>query len=355
MKKILFRSLTFVMAIAVLLSAFVFTPSAANGKSPLRTDAQAREYIEQYANDIDEENLNYCIGSTTQLESFSGEKSYLLYSLLPSGYAVYDEISGIVEEMMLGAESPYKDAGEGIPYYGGPMNYVLKLEDAYYLIGDGTKLTEENIAELTKLEEYTVSNRENRVKGLPHTSTRYPMSSANYFTSLLGDNFGCNGNGTCTHIACAIMLGFYDQYVNASFVPTAYEQNSGTSEDFHLYLQTFLGTGSSGLANAASGLNTYFSAIFFPTPTAYCEIGNHETVYSRVTNRVYNNKPTVIAMFSSYNPDCSMNHSAVAYGYREELLGPELISAAYYVHNGWHNSKLGTYAWDWFADDLYIA
>lgn len=109
------------------------------------------------------------------------------------------------------------------------------------------------------------------------------------------------------------------------------------------------------MSNAASGLNSYFSAIFFTTPTAYYDIGNHITVYTRVNNGVYNNRPTVIAMFTSYNSNCTMNHSVVAYGYREELYGGMMTSATYFVHNGWHGTKLGAYAWDWFADDLYIA
>ena len=81
------------------------------------------------------------------------------------------------------------------------------------------------------------------------------------------------------------------------------------------------------------------------------------TVFTRVSNRVYNNKPTVLAMFNSYNPDCPMNHSVVAYGYRSDYYGQTMTSASYFVHTGWHSPspELGCYDWDWFADDLYLS
>lgn len=330
------------------------TVSAENQKSVLRTEAEAKEYIEKYAHDIDEEGLYYSILEKQKIESFSGEKSYTLYSLSPAGYAIYDERSGVVEEMILDSDNPYKNAKEGVLYYGGPMNYIVKSGKTFILLKDNTELSEDDISELTKLEVYTVANRQKTVKGIPQTTEYYYMSSSTYFTSLLGDKFGYNTTGTCTQLACAIMLGHYNYYVNTLFVPTAYEDGCGTTDAFHTYLQTFIGTSPSGLANAASGLNSYFSAIYFTSPTAYYDVGNHHTVYSRVINRVSNNRATVIAMFTSYNPSCTMNHSVVAYGYREELYGGAMTSASYFVHTGWHSTKIGTYAWDWFADDLYI-
>lgn len=355
MKKKLFKTLTLIMATILIISSFSVATFAENQKQCLRTQEEARVYIEKYANEIDEEGRQYRADNSRRIESFTAEKRYLLFSLSPSGYAIYDEISGVVEEMMIGGEDPYKDAKEGILYYGGPMNYILQKNDSYFLISGNIKLSVDDIEALTNLEKYTATNRNKTAKGIPQTTDYYYMSSSSYFTSLLGDRFGNNVSGTCTHIACAIMLGYYNYYVNTQFVPTGYEDGCGTTENFHAYLQTFLGSAPSGLANAANGLSSYFSAIFFTTPTVYYDIGNHNTVYNRVVNRVYNNRPTIIAMFSSYNQNCPINHSVVAYGYRETLSGSNMTSAAYFVHNGWHGTHTGTYAWDWFADDLYIA
>lgn len=247
MKTKLFKSFALILATILVLSSLVMTTSAENRKPGLRTEDEAKEYIEKYAHDIDEEDLYYSVVEYQKIESFSGEKSYVVYSLSPLGYAVYDEVSGVVEEMVLGTESPYKNAKDGVLFYGGPMNYFVKSGEAYLSIKDDIVkndivLSENDIAELTKLELYTVANRQKTVKGIPQTTEYYYMKSSVYFTSLLGDKFGDNTNGICTQVACGIMLGFYDNYVNTQFVPTAYEDNYGITPEFHTYLQTFIGT-----------------------------------------------------------------------------------------------------------------
>lgn len=348
------KLLALLLATILFLSSSAMTASADNPVHGLRTSAQAQKYIEKFAQNIDEEGVKYSVKDKQRIESFSNGKSYVLYLFSPTGYAIYDEISGVVEEMMLSSESPYKkDIEDGILYYGGPMNYIMRSGDEYILLNDNSVLSEEDICELKKLELYTVENRKKTVTGIPQTTEYYYMSSSHYFTQLLGDQFGTNTNSTCTQLACVIMLGYYNYYVNTLFVPEGYHNGYGTTNSFYTYIQSFIGSSPSGLANAANGLNSYFSAIFFTSPTAYYDLGSHNTVFARVNSRVYYNRPTVIAMFTG-NSNCDLNHSVVAYGYMEELNGIMMTSAHYFVHTGWHDPKLGSYAWDWFSDDLYI-
>lgn len=316
-----------------------------------RTSQEAILYIESFAHDMNNQE-EYDVIQTCKINSFTKNKSYILFTLFPKGYAIYDEISGIIEEMQLDSDSPYNDK-YGEAYYGGPLNYLLKRNDEFYNILNDEHITEEDILYLYDLEVYTVNNRSGS-KGLPTTTNNWYINNTSYFTSLLGDDFGYNNTGICTQIACQIILGYYDNYVNTKYVPANYRSGYGTTSSFLTLLESFIGTTSSGLSNAASGINTYFNSIFFPSTSASYDIGNHNTVFTRVSNNVSNNRPTVIAMFNSYNSNCSMNHSVVAYGYREELTGMVMTSATYYVHNGWHNNYLGAYAWDWFADDLVI-
>lgn len=348
-----FRLLALMMAFLLLFSSMHLGASAAETYQNLRSENEAITYVEDYANDVSGGKEKYHVATSISINSFTPGKSYILYSFVPNGYAIYDEVSGVVEEMMLGTQNPYADVKGEKLLYGGPMNYIVEVNGKLMSISDNKELQEEDIKVVTDMEQATVKNRA-EMRAIPTTVNNRYMSSSSYFTSQLGDRFGTNTSGTCTHIACAIMLGFYNHYVNTQFVPTAYENGCGTTESFHILLQSFLGASPSGLANAANGLNSYFSSIYFTSPHAYYDIGNHNTVFTRVTNNVYNNRPTVVAMFEFYNTNCTMNHSVVAYGYREELYGHELTSAAYYVHNGWHSTKTGTYAWDWFADDLYI-
>lgn len=348
-----FRRLALLMAFLLLFSSMHLGASAAGISPNLRSESEAISYVEDYANDISVGDEKYHITTSIPINSFTSGKSYILYSFAPNGYAIYDEVSGVVEEMMLDTKNPYSDVKGEKLLYGGPMNYIAEINGKLISISDNKELREEDVKVVTDMEQATVKNRA-EMRAIPTTVNIRNMSSSSYFTSQLGDRFGNNTSGTCTHIACAIMLGFYNYYVNTQFVPTAYENGCGTTESFHVLLQSYLGSGPSGLANAANGLDSYFSSIYFTSPQVYYDIGNHNTVFTRVYNNVYNNRPTVVAMFKSYNPDCTMNHSVVAYGYREELHGQELTSAAYFVHNGWHSTKTGTYAWDWFADDLYI-
>lgn len=350
------------LAMAMLLLVFslgfgVLAESRASKQTGIRTEEEAQEYVRQYAAEISAGKSEYSVTGTQRLGSFSENKAYVLYTLSPLGYAVYDAASGVVEEMMLDCENPYAGVIKGELYYGGPMNYIRTVGGKYFMIADGTELSKADVKRIREVEAAGMERRE-AVKGVPTTTQYAYMTSSNYFTKQLGDRFGTNTNGTCVQIASAIMLGFYDRYVNDQFVPTEYEDGDsthhGTTEDFHQLLQTYMGTGNCSFNQAVSGLNSYFDSIYFSEPTARAEGGKHETVFGRVSSNVSGNKPTVIGMFKDYNSDCTMNHAVVAYGYRAEMSGGTMTSAAYFVHTGLKNQKLGTFAWDWFAADLYI-
>lgn len=351
MKTKTLRMISLMLAMVFIFTSSPFGVFATNQPASFQTEVGL--YIENYANSVSNNGEKYQIISSQVLKSFTLEKSYVLYNLYPLGYAIYDEISGVVEELMLGVNSPYSSAQKGTWYYGGPTNYIVEKDNKFISLTDNRELSNSYINDLVAIEQNTVSSRKT-ARAIP-TDTRYHyVKSSQYFTSMLGEDFGNNVNGTCTQVACAIMLGYYNYYVNTQFVPTAYEQGVGTTDAFHLYLQNFMGSTSSGLENAANGLNAYFDAIYFTAPTAQCVIGDHNAVFSKVSTNISNNRPTVISMFSSYNSNCTMNHSVVVYGYREEVTLQMMTSASYYVHTGWHNPKIGTYAWDWFADALYI-
>ena len=352
-----FRKMMSVMLGACLTLLCILTGYTAGAETQNETEKEIVLYVEQYAEKADPEHREYAVADRTAVGSLTGEKAYVVYSFLPEGYIIYDKTSGTVEELMIHRESPYADYPENDLYYAGPMNYLVRSEDGHWIsLLDGKAMTEDEIKKLEYLEQGTIENRKDNPKGIPTSTEEYYISSNSYFRTSLGDSFGYNVNGTCTQLACAILLGYYRYCVNIQFVPAVYVCGVGTTDAFHQYLQTFMGTGPSGLLNAAAGMNSYFSDIYFTIPVAGTDIGNYHTVFTRVSNNVSSNRPTVIAMFSSETNDCPYNHSVVAYGYIEELKGIRMTSAAYYVHTGWHGTdSLGVFAWDWFADDLYIS
>lgn len=342
-----------VLALCFLLICSLPTASAfADGLNLLRTDKEAVIYIEDYANSISNSDVKYHIESKQLINAFTKEKSYALYTFLPSGYAIYDEKSGVIEEMSLEAEDPFEKFLNAERYYGGPMNYIAKIGNHFYLGDQRIKLSLADVRILTEKEQKTVESRTKIRAGSPVTYDFF-LSSSSYFTTLLGNKFPDNTTGVCTQVACAIMLGYYNYTFHTVFVPSAYEDGVGTTHSFLSFLQIFMGTASSGLQNAANGLDSYFSYIGLLGPSANCDISNYSAVFNRVAQRVGQNKPTIIAMFSSMG--APYNHSVVAYGYRMELVNNRMSSASLFVHNGWKNNKLGVYSWDWFADSLYIS
>ena len=54
---------------------------------------------------------------------------------------------------------------------------------------------------------------------------------ANYYFSNLNNNFGTNTHGTCSFVAMGMLLSFYDTYLNDSFVPDAFEENTYVEPD----------------------------------------------------------------------------------------------------------------------------
>lgn len=140
-----------VLALCFLLICSLPTASAfADRLNLLRTDKEAVIYIEDYANSISNSDVKYHIESKQLINAFTKEKSYALYTFLPSGYAIYDEKSGVIEEMSLEAEDPFEKFLNAERYYGGPMNYIAKIGNHFYLGDQRIKLSLADVRILTE-------------------------------------------------------------------------------------------------------------------------------------------------------------------------------------------------------------
>jgi hypothetical protein len=222
-------------------------------------------------------------------------------------------------------------------------------------------LSASEISQLTQVET-AISQKRVVSRALPHTvNTRY-ISQATYFTQLLGNDFGTNTDDTCIAVACAILLGFCDVYIDDAFVADQYRIRYGTTESFHTLLtgNPYYILATTDLSDARWQINIYLRTQGIERYSVSHNNGSVDTTLSHVANSVQYNRPAIIAMKTTTNPACPMNHAVVAYGYREELVGQEIVSGSYFVHTGWKNdgahSVYGTssYSYDWFADSLYL-
>lgn len=326
--------------------------------SKARSEKEAIAYIESFANDFPEDDGVYTVAEKVPLESLSDTKSYVLFVLAPSGYAIYDETSGIVEEMFLHREVPYNLDTRAEYYYGGPLNYFVKTGTEYRNIKDNSLISSEMIASISRTEANIAATRANTKAAISSTARALPsrtnnkyMSNASYFTNYLGSNFGSNNANNILAICLTIMFGFYDYVINDAYVNSTYELGTGTNPAFYQYIVEALEYSLSIMkATEISNRHLLLQGIY--THAARYNNGGVSIVESRVYRNVDDNRPTIIAMRASLAPIDVLSTAGVAYGYREELVGPELVSLSYYAHTGEYptgnTSAVGAFSYDWF-------
>ena len=318
--------------------------------------------------------IQYTVAEVHDVKSSFNENIYKLIVLSPYGYAIYNDNTGGFEEIApYSEEMPYDLETMHDIYYLGPNKYYYASGD--YLIhsnsGDSilrseldtfqavqrAKESQESamLCEQSEVSTYAVSTPVTLVD-----SVDYYITEFTYFTSLLGNDFGNNILGTCTMVATAILLGFYDEYVNDAFVSDIYRSGYGTTEDFHQMMRMFIcpdGT-SAGILDAAKGVRKYLAGRGMSIGLVHTVIGDHIAVFEVVEEQIRQGRPVVTAMFRSYNGNCSMDHTNVTYGYTiiVDAITREPMEIYYHVHNGWRGSSqnLMTYNYAWFADAMYL-
>lgn len=327
-------------------------------------------YISSLINEILDNGTDYVIKNLISLKDSSGEDKYICYELSPYGYAIYNCDTCLFEEIShYAADVPYESTKEGVCYYFGPQNYYYLVDGRYVHTETGYSLNESEFSFLQTAEsqkesrETAMSMRSSTrsnvgVYGTSTTTNRYYIHNSSYFTSLLGNSFGYNSSGTCTAVATAILLGYYDNYYSDSFVPTSFESGYGTTESFHQLLRYYMNPsgGAAGIESAAAAVNQYFHD-YGVNAVAGRVIGNHLSVFNILKNKIAAGYPMVTAMFKSYN-NGPRNHTVVTYGYTATtvITTGEYVSVYYHTHNGWQDGSNNfiTYNYIWFADGMYI-
>ncbi len=299
---------------------------------------------------------------TMVLRSSTDEELYLLLQLDPTGFAIYNVETGCFEEISLdAAETPYESHLNAQCYYYGPERYCFKIHDRLFDARTGDEIKAEIIEQFVMDEQVKRGiEQEQSIYKTPNEGLRYEdtfivyISNANYFTSLLGNDFGNNTNGTCVAVASGILLRYYDYYISDYYVAGMFESGYGTNELFHTLLSGAL-TG--GIGDAANTLNDdYFGTLSPLSAQASADTGNCLSVSTRVTSKIAQGKPLIGAMFTT-RPGCPYNHAAVVYGYTitKDVWTNELIEKLYHCHFGWKNTeRLKSCNYLWFMDDLYF-
>ena len=308
--------------------------------------------INAYATD---KTVSFSSSDSVRLKSFSNDSyTYTMHLLSPYGYAIiYDENGALMEACYAeNAAIPFPLNSEKDLYYGGPFNYFLKEGNNYISISDDYVLNSTDIAYIVNRESGAVSStirsgsRSTSVDNLTTVTTSDTSSfvAESYFENLT--DFGINANGTCTVIASAILLGYYDYYVNDSFVSSEYEQGNGTSEAFHQLLNNYVyGSQSQGginIRNALSGLNSYLASRNL-TARFQSVYQTANSARSKIISELNSGKPVIASVAETYGAE--WNHTVLVYGATYDSSDP-LSTAVLQFHCGWHSST---------ADNAHIA
>lgn len=300
--------------------------------------------INLYSNDS---SITYDISSSIKLKSFStNDYEYTLYRLTPHGYAIIHNNTGALMEANYSSDAvPPYDLNQRNYYYGGPFNYFKQENGAFVHTTENITINNATINQIASMEQCAISYV-NTVHVAPAETTSISVTSANdtsnsvaagYFSTL--SDFGTNSEGTCTVIAFAILLGYYDNYCNDDLIASEYEQNSGTTENFHQLLNDYVygvnGThGGIFIHDAVSGINSYLSSrnLTMTADSVYSTANNART---KILAELADGNPVVASMAEAYGAD--WNHSVVVYGATYDSDAP-LSSAVLKFHCGWNQS-----------------
>lgn len=339
----IFRLCAIPLLLLLLVSPTVSVLSAATAPTAF---LQAETVINARSTD---KNVSFTVASSVRLKSFAtGDFEYTMYTLFPYGYAIlYDETAELMEAVFTAdAVAPYPVLYGKTFYYSGPGNYVV-LENGVYR----SLLTEQTL-QATNIQAFAALEYEVQSTAVKHCQTsaalqtlavspRYGGSIAvsagwDYFSNL--SDFGLNTEGTCTVLAAAILFGYFDEYVNDAFVPSAYEQGNGTSEAFHQHLNDLVyGSNAQGgifIRDALNALNQYLSSRGVSERLQSEHSFNYNARYKIITE-LSDGRPVLASASDDLGAD--WDHTVVVYGAAFDPYYP-VETATLEMHTGHHGS-----------------
>ncbi|MBQ6997532.1 MAG: hypothetical protein IJN60_04065 [Oscillospiraceae bacterium] len=334
--RILKRAISLFLVLIFVLSFPLYNSAAALA---FTDPTQITDIINRYSFDEDNE---YTIVDSIPMRSFVDDsEQYTLYLLAPYGYAIlYNETNGFMEGCY--SENTFVEQMEDQTtyYYGGPGNYYTYNGEHYCSLISGDVLESTAIQSLANAEEIVRANEDATQdttaispRGLIYND-REVVVAESYFSNLV--KYGENVDGTCTVLAIAILLGYYDEFVDDDYVLDRYRDGNGTNEDFHQTLINFVyeddAPGGLYIRDALDGINWYLD-FYDISSRLYALYGSPGRVANKIVSMLESGYPVVASMGTGYGGP--YNHTAVVYGAIYNTTTSVLASGVYQVHMGW--------------------
>lgn len=167
-----------------------------------------------------------------------------------------------------------------------------------------------------------MATQNNTISSVPTLTVHSDSVGASYFSQL--NDHGTNRNGTCTVLAAAMLLGYYDhnicdQYIADQYVTQASSTSSaGTTEAFHQLLCDYVyGDNAQGaifISEALTGLNAYLDSRSLPVSFISNSVHNVRTTQNKIVSLIEHDHPAIASYFELYG--ATANHTMVVYGYK---------------------------------------
>lgn len=160
------------------------------------------------------------------LKDYDGSERYYYLPFLTQGYLIYDRELNTIHEYSTVDDVESIDLYDEV-YYGGALLYLYVVGDDFYDLSMNKKVGKKSeIIKNVNLEKKTVIKKR-LASGTVRTNSSQEIKG-------VVPNYSYNPNGICGSTAAAMLLRWYDIYVNTKYVPASLVSSSGTSLIKHL-------------------------------------------------------------------------------------------------------------------------
>lgn len=252
------------------------------------------------------ENIN--IEYSITLLDIAENENYILSILDNGGYIISSEEKLAISEMSTTENSnPYKDVMNYSLLYAGPYNCYYKTVNGYKNVYTHTILDLVDAAEIKSIndlfleeEPYVPKTRYFPYKGISESR----MQTYNWI----------NRDNNCGPISAAILIAYYDDYINNQLVPDSIRPRNSSSGTALINAMTRSTTSPTATMpiHVATGLNTFMNN--YSSTTSYMATSNNFSTWGQVKKNCEASLPICVGMI---NAPSYGNHWVTVYQIRE--------------------------------------
>jgi hypothetical protein len=274
------------------------------------------------------ENVDLSLEDYSVLYDIELNPSYLLIDF-NHGYAIISRENSVISEYTLNEDiAVYADNVDQIPVYGGPLNYfcvdkssVLRKTLSIDVPDELISLNQNFLSLKSRSNLSVLSTSNNSFIGLPESrfakygsaGSKWLNISANYPASQ-----GYPQNGICGTITSAVLLSYYDDYVNDGIVPSSvrpkYSTSPGTLIDILYEDIDRLCPNGTLPYNLYSGIYQFLEEEANNLLSTYTPHYGNFTTFSTAKTVINRDRPILIGLLELWGSNLG-NHWVVAYQY----------------------------------------